>query len=270
MDFQIFPCFSGADAEYLVLSSGLGGHGKFWQPQIEFFQQYYHVLIYDQEGCHADSALLNKDYSMQDLAKQLLNVVQLAGISRFHFIGHALGGFIGAELARLIHGTAITMLSCTVLNGWANLDPHTKKCFQTRINILKHAGVRAYVEAQALFLYPPAWISENIHSLRSQEDAQIEHFQPTYNVLYRLNALMNYQISDETKTALRQIPLHLVANQDDFLVPYHQSIQLSQLFPHAVLNILNSGAHAATVTESDRMNQVMFSFLQQPVTNQSL
>lgn len=266
MDYEIFPSFSGVDAEYLVLSSGLGGHGKFWQPQIGFFQQFYHVVIYDQEGCHADSALLSKDYCMQDLAKQLLKILQSADIDRFHFIGHALGGFIGAELARLIYDdSALTMLSCTVLNGWANLDPHTKKCFQTRINILKHAGTRAYVEAQALFLYPPAWISQNINSLRSQEDVQIENFQPTYNVLSRLNALMNYQLSQETKTALDHIPLHLIANQDDFLVPYQQSVQLSQLFPHAVLKILNTGAHAATVTESDRMNQVMFAFLQDSI-----
>ena len=47
-----------ADAPYMVLSSGLGGHASFWNPQIRVLQQHFHVVTYDQEGCHSDSALL--------------------------------------------------------------------------------------------------------------------------------------------------------------------------------------------------------------------
>ena len=46
-----------ADAPYVVLSSGLGGHASFWNPQIRVLQQHFHVVAYDQEGCHSDSEL---------------------------------------------------------------------------------------------------------------------------------------------------------------------------------------------------------------------
>ena len=55
MNYQLYPAFN-ASQEYVVFSSGLGGHGQFWQPQIAAFQQAYNVLIYDHEGCHADNA----------------------------------------------------------------------------------------------------------------------------------------------------------------------------------------------------------------------
>lgn len=67
MNYQLYPAFN-ASQEYVVFSSGLGGHGQFWQPQIAAFQQAYNVLIYDHEGCHADNALLSETYSFQDLA----------------------------------------------------------------------------------------------------------------------------------------------------------------------------------------------------------
>lgn len=262
MQYQIFPCTTGVNAEYLVLSSGLGGHGSFWQPQIEFFQNYFHVFIYDQEGCHADSALLKDDYSMEDLALQLFNFIQEACIEKFHFIGHALGGFIGAELARIMRYTEITILSLTILNGWESLDAHTQKCFQTRIALLKHAGVQAYVEAQALFLYPPAWISKNIDELKKQEQKHIQNFLPSANVFTRLKALMEFEFFDENLMVLKKIPVYLIANKDDFLVPYHQSQALATTIPNAVLHLLEHGGHAATVTETETMNKLMLSLIQ--------
>lgn len=260
MNVQIFPS-NEESAEYVVLSSGLGGHGQFWQPQIQVLQSKFHVLIYDQEGCCADAALLKPDYCMRDLGQQLLLILKQHHIQRFHFIGHALGGFIGAELAYLCQLTAYRMLSITILNGWDTLDAHTYKCFETRINLLKWAGTEAYVKAQALFLYPPAWISANIESIQQQEQLQIQNFPPHENVLRRLSALMAFQLSEEIRAALQNIPMHLIANQDDFLVPYQRSQKLKQLFPHAQLTLLRQGAHAATVTETARMNNEILGFL---------
>lgn len=261
MDYEIFNCYTDPGAEYLVLSSGLGGHGAFWQPQIEFFRRYFHVFIYDQEGCHADSHILKQPYCIEDLALQLLHLLKQAKIEDFHFIGHALGGFIGAELARLITDTEMSVSSLTILNAWNRLDPHTAKCFRTRIALLKHAGVQAYVEAQALFLYPPAWISTHIDLLKQQEQSYIQHFPPTANVFTRLQALMDYELKHQTIEALQNIPVNLIAQQDDFLVPYQQSQALAAQLPHAVLKLMQTGGHAATVTEKALMNSLMWSLI---------
>lgn len=260
MNVNIFPSHI-TDADYVVLSSGLGGHAEFWQPQIQALQTKFHVLTYDQEGCHENSTLLKLDYCIHDLGQQLLLILKQQHIQRFHFIGHALGGFIGAELACLCQLTAYRMLSITILNGWDTLDAHTYKCFETRINLLKCAGTEAYVKAQALFLYPPAWISANIESIQKQEQLQIQNFPPHENVLRRLSALMGFQLSEEIRATLQNIPMHLIANQDDFLVPYQRSLGLKQLFPHARLTLLARGAHAATVTETVLMNKEMLGFL---------
>ena len=262
MDYQIYQCTENKDAEYLVLSSGLGGHASFWQPQVDFFSKYFHVFVYDQEGCLAHSELLKKDYAIEDLALQLFYLLQEAGVEKFHFLGHALGGFIGAELARIIRYTDLSIQSLTVLNGWYSLDVHTFKCFQTRIALLKNSGIQAFVMAQALFLYPPAWISKNIEWLKQQEKKQIENFLPAYNMFIRLQAVIEYQFNDETIQALKKIPINLIANKDDFLVPYQQSEALVQALPHANLHLEDKGGHAATITETEVMNSVILSMIQ--------
>lgn len=261
MRYQLHPC-PHTKADYVVLVSGLGGHGAFWQPQLQALTAHFHVLCYDQEGCDVTDSLLPDDYCMRHLSQQLFNLLDHLNITRFHVIGHALGGFIAAELLPLIQNERLEMLSLTVINGWYKLDPHTTKCFKTRMALLQHAGTAAYIQAQALFLYPPAWISAHITQIQQAEQQQQQYFPAVHNVLQRLTALMNYQICATTAELMHQMPLLLLANRDDFLVPYQQTEQLFQQFPHAQMQLFPSGGHASTVTQSAQINVLLIQFLQ--------
>ena len=260
MSLFIHPA-AQADAAYVVLSSGLGGHASFWAPQIEALQQYFHVVSYDQEGCHADSELLPMPYSVNHMARQILDLLINQGIHEFHFIGHALGGHIGMQLATYQTKKDVKLLSLTMLNAWGELDAHIRKCFQARTSLLLNSGAEAYVLAQALFLYPPRWISTHIEQLTAAEHKQLQDFPPTHNVLARLQAVQAFKLEPECQQALKNVPVHLIANQDDFLVPYQQSQLLQQCLPQSHLSLLATGAHASTVTETDQINQLILSFL---------
>lgn len=261
MTYQVFYCKANPDAQFVLLSSGLGGHGHFWHPQLDILTRFFHVITYDQQGCHADAALLAPTYSMTDMAIQVLQILEDLKIDEFHFIGHALGGHIGAELAVLIKNTKLEMLSLTSINAWDSLDPHTLKCFEARESLLQNAGAEAYVRAQALFLYPPVWISVNIDQIQQAENNQLRNFPPKENVLRRLKALKEFKITNEHITALQRTPIHLIANRDDFLVPVHKTLDLQKNFVHAQCSIFDVGAHASTVTEPNITNQALIQFL---------
>ncbi|WP_312585958.1 pyrimidine utilization protein D [Acinetobacter sp.] len=249
------------DAPYVVLSSGLGGHASFWNPQIEALQQYFHVVAYDQEGCHSDSELLPTPYSVDHMARQILDLLISHNIREFHFMGHALGGHIGMQLATYQVDKAFKLFSLTMLNAWGELDAHTQKCFEARTSLLLNGGAEAYVRAQALFLYPPHWISTHLDPLTEAENKQLMDFPPIQNALARIQAVQAFRIEAEHQQALKDVPIHLIANQDDFLVPYQRSQQLQQLLPQSQLSLFATGAHASTVTETAQINQSMLQFL---------
>lgn len=261
MQYQLLPAIQQRRG-LIVFSSGLGGHGRFWQPQIEFFQQHFDVLVYDQEGCHADSSLLPEPYSFQHLAEQLKNLLLQLEIQEFHFVGHAIGGFIGLELTQQLTEYSLNMQSLTVINGWQTFDPHTQKCFQTRLALLEHAGAAPYVAAQALFLYPPQWISTYHRELAQQEQHQLADFPPVPNVLRRIAALKAFEITPAHVEALQQRSVLLIANQDDMLVPYQQSLNLWKSCPNAELYLMSEGGHASSVTQASAVNSRLLTFLQ--------
>lgn len=263
MSYNIYASSSTSAKDYIILSSGLGGHASFWQPQIASLRKYFHVITYDQEGCHSDSEILKNDYTMTDMAQQVLNILEQEKIDTCHFVGHALGGHIGAELAILMKNQNKTLLSLTSINAWDELDPHTQKCFTARIALLKHAGQEAYVQAQALFLYPPAWISKNIEMIQQAEQKLLADFPPQQNVLARLTALQNFKINQNHRNALKNTQIHLIVNLDDFLVPHQKTIDLYHKLGHGKYSVLDTGAHASTVTESEKLNEIIVNFLVQ-------
>ncbi|MHA3047963.1 pyrimidine utilization protein D [Acinetobacter sp. ANC 4641] len=245
-----------SQAKTVVLSSGLGGHAQYWQAQITNLQQQFHVLTYDQAGVFPESEILPERYSVPMMANELQQILQAEQIRQCHFIGHALGGFIGLELARQAPQLVDKLV---VVNAWDWLDVHTNRCFATRLTLLRQAGVAAYVQAQALFLYPPAWISQHNQQLYQQEQHAIAHFAPLENVEKRLAALRQYQPEQTAREVSH--PVLVIANQDDFLVPWQRGLALSRLIPHADFELYPIGGHASSVTQPDWFNSCVLQYL---------
>lgn len=250
-----YPCKHDT-TKTIVFSSGLGGHADFWLPQIESFTEYYHVLCYEQEGVAPNSDVLTDNYTMQDLAEQLINILKQEELPNCHFVGHALGGFIGIEVA---HKAPELVDKLVILNGWERLDPHTIKCFSMRQSLLQDTGIEAFVRAQAIFLYPPIWISNNIEVLAQKEDKAIANFAPVENVLTRLKALQSYQPIINAK----QIKHHtlVLSNLDDVLVPWQRGLALANNMQNAQFELMLTGGHASSISETCSTNGKILQFL---------
>ena len=250
-----YPCKNDT-SKTIVFSSGLGGHADFWLPQIECFTEHYNVVCYEQEGVSPDSGLLPDNYSMEDLADQLIKILKEEGLSNCHFVGHALGGFIGIEVA---HKAPELLDKIVVLNGWESLDPHTIKCFSMRQSLIENTGIEAFVRAQAIFLYPPIWISDNIEALTQKENKAIASFPPVKNVLTRLKALQAYQPLVNAQNIKNKTLV--LSNLDDVLVPWQRGLALAENMQNAQFELMVTGGHASTISETCSTNSRILQFL---------
>jgi 3-oxoadipate enol-lactonase / 4-carboxymuconolactone decarboxylase len=102
----------------LVLSHSIGAdHGQ-WAPQMPDFLEYFQVLRYDTRG-HGASEVTPGEYSMEQLARDVLGLADALKIERFAFCGLSLGGMTGQWLG----ANAADRLTALVL---ANTSPRSK------------------------------------------------------------------------------------------------------------------------------------------------
>jgi len=145
-------------APTIILSSGLGGAGAYWLPQIDTLAASMCVVTYDHRGTGRTGGALPDSYRIADMADDVLEIADRLKLDQFHFMGHAFGGLVGLYLAL----RRPELLSSLVLvNAWSKVDRHTERCFDVRLALLEKAGIAAFLKAQpkrqlsAMPLYKP-------------------------------------------------------------------------------------------------------------------
>ncbi len=241
------------DGEPVLFSSGLGGSAGYWQPNLAAFATRFRVIVYDHRGTGRSDRTLPDRLTVEDMAQDVLGLLDALGIERAHFVGHALGGLIGMTLALAARKRIGRMM---VLNGWARLESHTGRCFDARLILLRAGGPQAYAEAQSIFLYPADWIAEEEATVAAQVRASIDHFPSIENVEKRIAATRGFDILDRVGEIVS--PLLAVAASDDILVPSIASTRIiDRLSPFngGTEVTMRWGGHACNVTDADNFNE---------------
>lgn len=244
------------DAPPLILSSGLGGSAHYWAPNIPALAERYRVIAYDHRGTGRSDRALPDTVSVDDLAADMLALLDALDIPRAIVVGHAAGGVAALALALMAPDRVDKLV---VVNGWASPDPHFLRCFAARLALLRGSGPEAYLRAQPLFLYPPNWISANDALLEAELPQQLAHFPGAATMEKRIAALAAFDVSERLRDIHR--PVLVVVSDDDMLVPSNAGVALANGLPIAGFCRAEHGGHAVNVVDPDAFNSFVLAWL---------
>ena len=240
----------------VILSPGLGGSADYWEPNVLALSNDYRVLVYDHRGI-GRSDLSVETASIAAMAQDVIALLtELELEEPAGFVGHAIGGMIGLEVAMQ---APILVSRVMVVNGWATLDPFTARCFDVREALLG-VSPQAYLKAQPLFLYPPSYVSEHDADLFKWENDALDHFPQAETLLARIHAARMWD-PGAVRLATIECPVMCLASEDDALVPAVNSEKLAKLIPKGKLASMASGGHAVNVTRPDEFNARVVDFI---------
>jgi aminoacrylate hydrolase len=247
---------TGSGEEVVLLSAGLGGAAAFWAPQRAALEAQFRVLAFDQRGTGRNAEALPEGYTIGHMADDVIQVMDAAGVSRAHVLGHALGGLVGLDLGRRFPERVGKLV---LVNAWARVDRHSERCFDIRIGILHSQGPAAYVAAQPLFLHTAPYMSAHDDKISAEVAHGTAHFQGAENLLKRIGALRAF----DARADLARItaPTLVAASRDDLLVPWTASEALAAGLPHAELWVTPEGGHAFSVEQPELFNTKLMDFL---------
>lgn len=242
----------------LILSSGLGGSAGYWAPNIAALAQRFHVIAYDHRGTGRSDRDL-PDATVGAMARDVLALMDALGIEKADVIGHALGGHVALQLARIAPERTGRLI---VINGWASLDPQTARCFDVRRTLLRSAGPRAYLQAQPLFLFPAPWLSENDAAIQAEQETHLAHWPGDAIIEARIAAVASFDASEWLGDVTSRVLF--VCAEDDLLVPWTCSVKMADLLGPDLGHIERypHGGHACNVTQADRFNRSALAFLE--------
>jgi 3-oxoadipate enol-lactonase / 4-carboxymuconolactone decarboxylase len=140
-DTRLFYRIEGRSSlPVLVLSHSLGCDHAMWAPQMPDFLEHFQVLRYDTRG-HGASAAPPGDYTIEQLGRDVLALVDALYLKTFAFCGLSMGGAIGQWLA--LHAPD-RLTSMVLANTAARFG--TPEMWETRRGAVREGGMAAIVD----------------------------------------------------------------------------------------------------------------------------
>jgi 3-oxoadipate enol-lactonase/4-carboxymuconolactone decarboxylase len=156
-DIRLFYRLEGGDKRpALILSNSIGTDHGMWELQMLGLLPHFRVLRYDTRG-HGASDAPGGDYTIERLARDVLDLTRAVGIDEFAFCGLSLGGMTGQWLAANAPDRIIAVI---LANTSALMAP--KSNWDTRRQAVLNGGMAAVADlAMGRFFSAETLASDN-------------------------------------------------------------------------------------------------------------
>lgn len=125
----------------LIFLHSLGSARSQWQPQVDALAATHHMLLVDTRG-HGTSDAPAGDYTLAQLATDVLELADMVGFGTFHLCGLSLGGMMGQWIA-IHHGDRLRSL--TLANTAAKIS--TVEAWDDRATMARTQGLTPLIDA---------------------------------------------------------------------------------------------------------------------------
>ena len=238
-------------ATALVLSNSLGTDRSLWDRQVLAFAERYRVLRYDTRG-HGASAAPAGDYTIDRLGRDVLSLMDEAGLRQAHVCGVSIGGLTTLWLG--IHAPD-RVLRLVLANTAARVG--SLEFWTERMRLVRTEGLEALAEVTM-----QRWFSERF---RTADPAMIARMRATMlrvPAAGYLGCCAALRDADLRELAPRvQAPALVVTGAADVATPPAAGEALAAAIPGARLLALEA-AHLANVEQAPAFTAAVLAFLE--------
>jgi pimeloyl-ACP methyl ester carboxylesterase len=115
--------YGSADGIPIVLTHGWGLHSHEWNYLKRELTDDFRLVVWDEPGLGKSTRPHNRDYSLENLARDLEAVLAIAGEKPAILLGHSIGGMIILTFCRLFPNALGTRVNGLVLTHTTPIDP---------------------------------------------------------------------------------------------------------------------------------------------------
>jgi 3-oxoadipate enol-lactonase len=237
-------------APVLVFSNSLGTNYSMWGPQAAAFAKKFRLLRYDTRG-HGQSSQTPGPYSIEQLGKDVLALLDALDLDRISFVGLSMGGMIGMWLGANAPDRLNHLVLC---NTGAKIG--TTEAWNARIDAVEKNGMSAVAAAVVVRWFTPAF--------RQRATATVAGI---LKILEATNpsgyaaccaAVRDFDFREQLPEI--RTPSLVISGEHDPATPPSDGRFLAQRIPGAKYVELNA-AHLSNIEDSDRFSKELAAFL---------
>jgi 3-oxoadipate enol-lactonase len=235
------------DAPVLLLSNSLGADLAMWDPQVPGLTERFRVVRYDTRG-HGRSPVPDGDSTIDDLADDVVALLDRLGVETAHVAGLSIGGMTGLRLAvrepRRVATLAVLCSSAYTGN---------EQSWRDRARTARTEGTGALAEAVVGRWFTPGYAAAHPDLVARMRATVAGTSDQGYASCCAAVAGMDQRADLPSITA----PTLVVSGADDpALPPEHQQL-IADRVPGAQLVTISPGAHLANIEQAAQVTDAL-------------
>jgi 3-oxoadipate enol-lactonase len=239
--------FDGSEgAPVLVFSNSLGTTLELWDPQVPAFAPAFRLLRYDQLG-HGRSEVPPRPYTVEQLGRELIALLDELGIGRVSFCGLSLGGAVGMWLG----AHAPERLERLVLAGTSAYFGPPQRWLE-RVTLVQIHGMGPVAESAMARWFTPAFTGFEPY-LDGHASTPVDGY------IACCDALAVWDFRSELIGV--SVPTLVLVGAEDPATPPEQAEAIAEGIPGARLQVLRGAAHLLNVEQPEAFNRAVLDHL---------
>jgi len=234
----------------VVLSNSLGTDFHLWDGIIARLATHFRVIRYDTRG-HGGSTGKPEDYTIDELGRDVVELLNFLNIDRAHICGISLGGMTAMWMAINARDRVNRIMPC---NTAARLG--TVEGWNSRIETIREGGMASIADGTMERWFSPAYRTKNKAQVATIKQTFLQTYAPGY-----MSCCAALRDADLTaKVGSITAPTLLVAGSYDPVTPPSDLMWLQENIPDAQYLELKA-AHLSNMEQPDAFLAAMVSFL---------
>ncbi len=249
-----YEIYGREEGDVLMFSHSLGTNLLMWDPQVKAFRDRYKIICFDTRG-HGKSDVPEGPYTLEEMAKDAIGLLDKLGIEKVHWIGLSMGGMIAQAVALNYPERLKSLILCDTA---AKVSEEDQPIWQERIdNALKY-GMEALLDATL-----ERWFTEPFRKKNPPEVQLIKKLflsTPVKGFVGCAEAIRKLNYLDRLSEI--KLPTLIIVGEEDKGTPVEVSKEMHKRIAGSELIIIPSAAHLSNLEQPEKFNTALADFLE--------
>ncbi|MEK8216274.1 MULTISPECIES: alpha/beta fold hydrolase [unclassified Paenibacillus] len=244
-------CYSDqGEGDVIVLLHGFCGSSGYWEQVIPYLSGSYRVIAPDLRGHGVSDAPLGA-YSIDQMADDVLSLLNALEIPECYLLGHSLGGYITLSFAQR-HASRLKGFGLIHSTGYPDSEEAREKRLKS-VSTIQNDGITTFVDGLVPGLFAPAAAPQLL-----QRAKEIGYRTPPQGAAGAALAMRERPDRRDVISATA-LPVLLVAGAEDGLIPAERTFTSDK--PNVTKATISGAGHMSMYEAPERLSEIIKDFV---------
>ncbi|MFD2419576.1 3-oxoadipate enol-lactonase [Amycolatopsis pigmentata] len=240
------------DGDVVVLSNSLGSSLAMWDPQVKpLVDNGFRVVRYDTRG-HGGSRVPRGPYTLDELAGDVVALLDLLDVPSAHFVGLSLGGMTGMWLGIYASDRLRSLTLCCT-----SARPGNRRMWLDRAAKVRAEGMNEVADGSVTRWFTQAWRDANPEAAARMREMTATT--PAEGYASCCEVLADVDLVDDLSGVW--VPTLVISGADDPALPADHGRLIAEHLPAARFELVGHAAHLGSFEQPERFNELIIDHL---------